>query len=608
MSNNPAPESDPRCAAAGLLIPSRSYCDQPYVVLTDDGAWLLCMTTGAGHEGEAGQHVTTMRSLDQGKTWSTPQPVEPAIRPENSYAVMLKTESGRVFIFYTHNTDNIRELKRHDGKGTVSRVDSVGSYVFRFSDDGGKSWSASRYPIPVRAFQCDLENVYGGKVRFFWNVGRPWVCKGAVFVPLIKIGKVGNGFIASSEGVLLRSDDLLTARDPAQATWTTLPDGDIGLRAPEGGGPIAEEQNYRVLGDGRFHVIYRTLSGHVAEAFSNDEGHTWSRPRWMMFADGRRMKHPRAACFGWSCGGGRHLLWFHNHGGRFIGGRPDPVAVGYEDRNPAWACGGVEVDRPGGREIAWGNPEVLVYDDDAMVRMSYPDLIEEDGRFFVTETNKAVARVHELDRTMLDGLWADAERAAAGQRVSTGKLSSSRDGLVLDWTHESGKANATTPAWPTLVTRDWSRADYGTKATRRGFTLQIRLRLDSLDAGQMVLDSRHDNGAGLAVLTGDHGTLQLVMNDGRGEFRWSSDPVLRAGVEHVAAVVVDGGPHIVSWLVDGAFCDGGDWRQFGWGRFGASFMGVPGGGTLHIAPKLRGAVLGLRAWDRAVRFCELNAG
>ena len=35
----------------GNVIPSNHYCDQPYVVITDDGGWLCCITTGSGVEG-----------------------------------------------------------------------------------------------------------------------------------------------------------------------------------------------------------------------------------------------------------------------------------------------------------------------------------------------------------------------------------------------------------------------------------------------------------------------------------------------------------------------------------------------------------------------------
>ena len=32
----------------GLRIPAITYSDQPYVVRTDAGAWLCCITTGSG--------------------------------------------------------------------------------------------------------------------------------------------------------------------------------------------------------------------------------------------------------------------------------------------------------------------------------------------------------------------------------------------------------------------------------------------------------------------------------------------------------------------------------------------------------------------------------
>ena len=48
---------DNRHIAAGFEIPTERYSDQPYVVKTDDGAWLCTITTGGGVEGASGQHV-----------------------------------------------------------------------------------------------------------------------------------------------------------------------------------------------------------------------------------------------------------------------------------------------------------------------------------------------------------------------------------------------------------------------------------------------------------------------------------------------------------------------------------------------------------------------
>ena len=60
--------ADPRDINNGYKIPSEGYCDQPYIVKTEDGAWLCVMTTGRGIEGECGQHIVATRSTDQGKT------------------------------------------------------------------------------------------------------------------------------------------------------------------------------------------------------------------------------------------------------------------------------------------------------------------------------------------------------------------------------------------------------------------------------------------------------------------------------------------------------------------------------------------------------------
>jgi hypothetical protein len=226
---------------------------------------------------------------------------------------------------------------------------------------------------------------YGGKVRYFWNVGRPFTHAGAAYVPLIKVAGFGVGFMTRSEGVLLRSPNLLTERDPQAITWETLPEGDAGLRTPPGGGPIAEEQSYVPLSDGSFYANYRTVDGSPACAYSRDGGRSWSQPRYAAYADGRPIRHPRAANFTWKCANGKYLYWFHNHGGK-----------SYEDRNPAWLCGGVEADSPAGKVIRWSQPEILLYSDDTFLRMSYPDLVEDAGRYFVTETEKQVARVHEI--------------------------------------------------------------------------------------------------------------------------------------------------------------------------------------------------------------------
>jgi len=204
---------DPRNIIEGSVIPDEGYADQPYIVKTEDGAWLSVITTGPGNEGASGQHVVTRRSTDQGKNWSAAVDVEPSSGREASYAVLLKAPYGRIYVFYNHNTDNVRRVIADNppyADGFARRVDSLGHFVFKYSDDHGRTWSARRYDIPVRDFAIDRQNPYGGKLKFFWNVGRAFAHGGAGYVPLHKVGGIGEGFFTSSEGALLRSDNILT--------------------------------------------------------------------------------------------------------------------------------------------------------------------------------------------------------------------------------------------------------------------------------------------------------------------------------------------------------------------------------------------------------------
>ncbi|MBI5822304.1 MAG: hypothetical protein HZA88_25285 [Verrucomicrobia bacterium] len=586
---------DPRHISNGWNIPSEGYADQPYIVKTDDGAWLCVMTTGVGVEGAGGQHVVSMRSTDQGRTWEKIVSIEPADGPEASYAVLLKVPYGRVYAFYNHNTDRVREVKRED-KGVYKRVDSLGHYVFKYSDDHGRSWSAKRYDVPLREFECDRNNVYGGKLRFFWNVGRPLILGDAAVMVMHKVGAMGQGFFAQSEGAFFKSKNILTERDPEKIAFETLPDGDIGLRTPPGGGRVAEEQSIVKLSDGALYCVYRTVDGWPTSAYSRDGGHTWTQPAYKTYTPGgRRVKHPRAANFAWNCSNGKFLYWFHNHGGPSIGkmaadfsGR---TGSPYDDRNPAWLMAGVERDTPQGKVIYWSQPEILLYDDDPYIRMSYPDLVEDGGKFYVTETQKNVGRVHEIPAVLVNGLF----NQFANKSIATNSLS-----LNLPADKPMPKETPM-PKLPVLNLRDTKRADHGGKDARAGFSLDLWLQLDSLKPGQAILDSRDESGKGVLVSTTDAGTIQITLNDGRTESSWDCDKgVVKPGKPQHVAITVDGGPKIITFVVNGILCDGGNERQFGWGRFSPNLRTPAGAATLKIAP----AVHSLRIYNRALRTSE----
>ena len=591
-------QNDMRNITSGVIIPDESYSDQPYIVKTDDGAWLCVITTGGGHEGASGQHIITQRSLDKGKTWVDWANVEPADGPEASYAVLLKAPSGRIFVFYNHNSDNTRWVIGDNppyADGKVTRVDSQGYFVFKYSDDHGKTWSAERITIPVRNFEIDLKNPYQGKIQFFWNVGKAFNYQGKACVPIIKVGGFGDGFFTSNEGALLQSPNLFTEKDPVKATWITLPEGNTGLKTPKGGGPIAAEQSFSILSDGSLFCVYRTIDGHAAYTYSRNGGRNWDEPQYMKYGNGNLMKHPRAANFAWKCENGKFLYWFHNHGGRFIKEHPNRRGIAYNDRNPVWISGGVEADSPEGKIIKWSQPEILLYDDDPFVRMSYPDLIEEDGKYYISETQKDIARVHEIDKNLLSGLWNQFENN--NQTTS---------GLILNWFNHNDKLpySIDNPLLPDLRKRDNNALDGSSLSTRAGFTIEINFKLESLSEGQILLDSRTDEGKGWNVRINEKGALEVTLNDGQTQALWSGDKVLKPGTEHYASIVIDGGPGIISFIIDGVLNDGGSERQFGWGRISPHLKSVEGAKELVIGKRINGTIGQVKIYNRAIRTSE----
>jgi len=605
-------QPDKRHIENGLEIPSEGYCDQPYAAQNADGSWTIVMTTGRGQEGDTGQHVVAYITPDRGQSWEGPFDIEPATGPEASWVMPLRVpETGRIYAFYTFNKANQREVACVDGS-TFSRVDSFGVYAYRYSDDGGRSWSGERYEIPMRKFACDLNNTYGGKVQFFWGVGKPFLHKGAAYVCASKVGGFGQGFFVQNEGVLFRCANLLTETDPSRHVWETLPDGDVGIRTPPGGGPIAGEFNATPMHDGSLYGAFRTIDGWVGRAISRDDGYRWDID-WMRYAPGgRRVKNPRSATFVRRFSNGKYIHWICFHGGARLAAHPDVASwAAYGNRNPIWLTGGIERDG----DIVWSEPEIILYDDKLGNRMSYPDFIEEAGRYYMTETQKTTARIHELDPALLEGMWAQRETAVV-----------TRSGLVAEW--DGVAAHLRLPALPYLHNRNPIRtaesvADDGSRLVvpeRGGLTLDCRVRFDDLEAWQILFDSRTPEGDGLLLQLTDRGTLCLhligrlydepgaVIGNAMTDSAWECDlGLLRAGQTHHVTFIVDGGPKLITVLVDGVLCDGGDEKQFGWGRFHPCLRDVNGAAEARLAPTLHGALLSLRVYARYLRTSEAVA-
>lgn len=554
---------DPRNIRLGRRIPDEGYCDQPYIVIAADGTWICTLTTGPGVEGDAAQHVVCTTSKDQGKTWSPLVEIEPSDGPEASWIVPVIVPGGRIYGFYTYNGDDVRTLN-----GKNIRADVIGWYAYKYSDDNGKTWS-ERYRLPMRQTACDRGNDFHGQVRIFWGIDKPNVVGDRVYFAFTKLGKF---MLEMGEGWFYASDNLLTERDPAKLHWELLPEGEHGLRADEFGS-VQEEHNMVPLSDGSLYCVYRTTMGYPCHAYSVDGGQNWTKPEPMTYTPGgRTIRTPRACPMVWRTAGGKFLFWYHNN--------PGAKEI-WRGRNPVWLTGGVEKE---GR-IHWSQPEILLYDPNPRLGMSYPDLIEQDGRYWVAETQKTIARVHQLDPALVEGLWNQGQVRAVA-----------RNGLILESASASSPGEARLPG----------RLDFGELS---GLSLDLWLRLDDWAAGQTILDSRTPEGAGLLLETAENGSVRLALSDGQAKAAWQCDPgLLEPKKLHHLVAIVDAGPQIITFVVDGVLGDGGDARAVGWTRYSDPLGDVSGTGTLRIAPSLQGELKSLRVYDRYLRTSEAVAG
>ena len=234
-------------------------------------------------EGQGGQHVVSTTSDDQGKTWSPLVDIEPADGPEASWVMpYLVPETGRVYAFYTYNGENLREVPGANHPGAAKRVDTLGEYAFKYSDDGGLTWSAQRFTIPMRLMRIDRENGTEGRVQLFWGVGKPIEDRGSMYLGFSKVGKWGvPGTLVRTQGCFLRSDNILSEPEASKVRFTLLPEGDEGLLAPKG--RIAEESNLVALGDGSLYATYRTVDGYPCHAYSRDRGRSWTPSAYMTY-------------------------------------------------------------------------------------------------------------------------------------------------------------------------------------------------------------------------------------------------------------------------------------------------------------------------------------
>ena len=557
LSQRYSESPDPRCFENGTLIFRNGYNDQAYVAQCRDGSWLCVMTTSDVSEQGEDRTLVVTRSRDQGHSWSAVRhAIEPLEMRQPSWATLYVAPYGRVYVFY-----NLREHPI----GKKSQI----NYVYKYSDDHGETWSEDCYRMPIRKIALDRE--FGGSGG--WSVCPPIEIGSNVLVSYSRYAPPGR---SRGQGFVFRSDNLQSERNPKKIRWEMLPSGDHGVRANDVDSDMQEEHIITPLANGDLFCIWRTTKGYACQGYSRDGGRTWGECGPAVYSPGTRaIKQPLACCRPFRTSSGRYLLWFHNTG-------PRPNLGVYRPRDVVWLAGGVEKDGV----IHWSQPEVFLYGFDLPINglgMSYPDFVEEDGRFWVTTTDKEDARIFEIAPDLLDGLWNQDDR-----------YNPPTDGLVLELDDHELQENlpSMSVTLPSLL--------------HGGFTVDLAIRLDNLQPGQLLLDCPTEKGGGWAITTADRGALHIELSDGRNPPEsWSTSPgLLRAGQDHQITFIVDGGPNLILVLVDGALCDGGAEVRRGWGRFSARLMDLGGQAKLRSGVHSCGRLKRLRLYDRPLRVAE----
>jgi hypothetical protein len=478
-------------------------------------------------------------------------------------------------------------------------ADSIaGRYVFKSSTDTGRTWSHARTEVPIRNTTIDRENAMNGTVREGWGVGHPVVTpNGTAFLQYTKVSS--NWGAGQSETFYLRSDNLLSAKDPASASWITLPPGESGLWLSKIDKHNGIEGDAIVYGpkDESLYVMVRTSSGVLETFTSHTLGYTWNS------ADTAKFMRPRVDGTAASLknpsgplavkriepgvdGRRRYLLLFYNkateadciqkHGN-----------CAEARRNPYWIAGGLEANDT----ILWSQPELAVYAD-TIARPShrhgglgYPDIIaDKDGtmqKYYIASGDKHVLRLSTLDPTLVEDLWRQES------------LCNLVPGALVDHSNFTQPLNFSLGATlPDLTSRTG------------GFSLELAFTMTRTSGArtflrhEFALNATHTAGFTLGVSATGAVTVQFA--DTRGHRQaWASPggPIWTAGVTRQICLIVDGGPKIVSLFVDGRLWDGGPHSHAGWGVFEyslsqvtsatSSWLAMPVGGAKGILHRLR---------------------
>ena len=662
MSPNPDPEhknhginlfQDPRDITNGIIMLEQIYTDQPYctqIIVHSQPIqhrWVCVVTVNnyisknGRSEGGYGEHVVSIYSDDLGQTWSDPASIElapPAYVP-NAYGIIVSSKplvslnhSSRLYSVYNLNYDNITNV--------TSRNDELGYFYMKWSNDQGVSWSKDRKKVPYPKTWIDRNNKpFQGSTNIMWTVDQIKTTQdGTVMFAFTKIGSYVQN--PPEEIYIMSSTNLLTEENPENIIWTMLPENqDHGIQCPLGydcNTTVMEEGHVLPLSTitDRTVIMARTSMGYLASAtrdsvlqpIANNTGTTGIAKYWnntnsalsptnltplkgivseqgIVLMSG--VKHPRGPFTPKEIAGmpGIYLLLFYNNAGGGWYGR-DPYFL---------SCGRETLLANGEVTILWSQPEIILYDSEYRGGTSgggYPDFIFTDAadagggvpNVYITTAQKGIPHpaksrsyLIQIDPSIIQGLLT--------QHIASHVPTTIQPILSL-----KGTTDMNTPT----KLKQLPATGTTPETNQQGFTIIFTVEnhgIHALPGNQLISHDYMDLTVGGDVKNVSSLHLNFSYIDGRGSnFQGRTNEmctgILVAEGKHQISIVADGGANIVSFVIDGVYCD-------------ASWSWIPPTGMRDIpesnftvyskSQEYGGTIDMFNVYDRALRTSEIIA-
>lgn len=516
--------------SAPLFLPADESREAVSVLPTANNGILLATTEQFGQEKHASLLVRNMQKdlkphpfvVERGWT-------------EISRPVLFRTPYGRIYLFYTLNGDRIFSCP-----GQTQPLETIPPawLMYRFSDDEGASWSTNSFRIPLRVTTFDRLNPWGGKYQRVCNGISAVQYKDTFLLPFTKMGTWPAN---ESEGWILRSENLLTERNPGLVRFHQFPEGDCGIRFSQ----METEQTDHRLDLVSSDRLFFSAAGERGSAYceSPDGGKSWSSQKQFRFSlHGKKIRN-----------GGRLPLHFSTPKGSDV-----LLFSGTEARkNPGIYFCSTGVNQTDAKYV-WSQPELALYSLDPMksVQQLMRCTVGNSSRWMGLNAMGEVFCLTD-DKTVAE------EKPLSLRKSIPSAFGSLRHGgfsVVLE------AAFSELPEWLTF---------FSTLDPVRGVSISR-------------VPSRRTNPQ-----------LRIDLYDGDLRASWTTDAAAlpAKGVGRIA-FSCDFRARLLTVIADGSFCDGGN-RHQGWLRLPVGMGSVAG-----AHPKINPLVRNFELFDRPISTAE----